>query len=190
VAAELFVNGAGQRAERLVLISKFGFDLGGWAQSVVQQRIEAALTAAEARGRQQAEQERHRRACECQEPDPVMQADAKFYCYRCSFETGARPNSLEPEQLLMRVQQAEQARDEGQGYQRGQPYTIEQQLHDQKQRSKGLENRIRKELEPQVSALTQALKDIAERHRFPARELGPCICKEHQAADRLTGAQA
>jgi len=87
-------------------------------------------------------------------------------------------------------QQAEQARDEGQGYQRGQPYTIEQQLHDQKQRNKGLENRIRKELEPQVSALTQALKDIAERHRFPARELGPCICKEHQAADRLTGAQA
>lgn len=37
---------------------------------------------------------RHRRACECAEPDPVMQADRKFYCYRCSFETGARPTNL------------------------------------------------------------------------------------------------
>lgn len=40
---------------------------------------------------------RHRRSCECAEPDPVMQADRKFYCYRCSFETGARPACLEPE---------------------------------------------------------------------------------------------
>lgn len=39
----------------------------------------------------------HRRACECEEPDPVMQADRKFYCHQCSFETGARPRSLEPE---------------------------------------------------------------------------------------------
>lgn len=36
----------------------------------------------------------HRRACECREPDPVQQADGKFYCYTCSFETGARPQSL------------------------------------------------------------------------------------------------
>ena len=33
-----------------------------------------------------------RRACNCAEPDPVQQADRKFYCYRCGFETGARPN--------------------------------------------------------------------------------------------------
>jgi hypothetical protein len=42
------------------------------------------------------QEERQRRACSCVEPDPVMQADRKFYCHRCSFETGARPAMLEP----------------------------------------------------------------------------------------------
>lgn len=37
------------------------------------------------------------RACGCQTPDPVMQADGRFYCYTCSFQTGARPSALEPE---------------------------------------------------------------------------------------------
>ena len=46
---------------------------------------------------------RHRRACECAEPDPVMQADRKFYCYRCSFETGARPPMLELESEVARL---------------------------------------------------------------------------------------
>ena len=43
--------------------------------------------------RLQAERDRLRTACSCLEPDPVMQADGKFYCHRCSFETGARPAS-------------------------------------------------------------------------------------------------
>lgn len=49
----------------------------------------------------------HPRACGCAEPDAVMQADGKFYCHRCSFETGARPTMLEPESLLRRVITAE-----------------------------------------------------------------------------------
>lgn len=40
------------------------------------------------------------RACACDTPDPVMQADGKFYCHRCSFQTGARPESLEPERWM------------------------------------------------------------------------------------------
>jgi hypothetical protein len=35
----------------------------------------------------------NRRACECDEPDPVMYVNRKFYCYQCSFETGAREMS-------------------------------------------------------------------------------------------------
>lgn len=46
------------------------------------------------------EPQNNRRACECAEPDPVMQADRKFYCHTCSFETGARPRGLEPENRL------------------------------------------------------------------------------------------
>ena len=45
-----------------------------------------------------------RRACACPTPDLVMQADGKFYCYTCSFETGARPNSLEPEAFIRQRQ--------------------------------------------------------------------------------------
>lgn len=41
-----------------------------------------------------------RRACACSTPDPVMQADRKFYCQACSFETGARPSLLQPEDIL------------------------------------------------------------------------------------------
>ncbi len=41
-----------------------------------------------------------RQACSCPDPDPVMQADGRFYCHRCSFQTGARPRSLEPERWL------------------------------------------------------------------------------------------
>jgi hypothetical protein len=55
---------------------------------------------------QQAEQ-LVRRACACAVPDPVMQADAKFYCHQCSFETGARPTQLEPEAWLRRAEAAE-----------------------------------------------------------------------------------
>jgi hypothetical protein len=44
ITAELFVNGAGQEAERLVLTDKDGRDLGGWARIVVQRRILAALS--------------------------------------------------------------------------------------------------------------------------------------------------
>lgn len=40
-----------------------------------------------------------RKACVCREPDPVMQADMKFYCHACSYETGARPSCLEPERV-------------------------------------------------------------------------------------------
>ena len=40
------------------------------------------------------------RACDCSISDPVMQADGKFYCYQCSFQTGARPNCLEPEDMV------------------------------------------------------------------------------------------
>jgi len=35
IADELFTNGQGQRAERLVLTSRFGSDLGGWCQRAV-----------------------------------------------------------------------------------------------------------------------------------------------------------
>jgi hypothetical protein len=57
-----------------------------------------------------------RRACVCSEPDPVMQADGKFYCYACSYQTGARPRFLEPETWLrelniLRDQVKEQARE-------------------------------------------------------------------------------
>jgi len=48
---------------------------------------------------------RQRRACSCASPDPVMQADGKFYCYTCSFETGARPSGLEPEAWLRQAEQ-------------------------------------------------------------------------------------
>ena len=40
------------------------------------------------------------RACVCSAPDPVMQADGKFYCHQCSYQTGARPSALEPERWL------------------------------------------------------------------------------------------
>lgn len=56
--------------------------------------------------------------------------------------------------------QAEQERDAG--YQRGEPYTLEQQLHDQKQRNKDLERRIRKELEPYAERLRTALKAVEQ----------------------------
>lgn len=42
-------------------------------------------------------------ACGCAVPDPVMQADGKFYCHRCSFQTGARPYALEPERWMREV---------------------------------------------------------------------------------------
>src|SRR5437868_11642672 len=59
------------------------------------------------------------RACACSEPDPVMQATGKFYCHTCSFETGARPRLLEPEEwyrqwreALARCEALTQERDE------------------------------------------------------------------------------
>jgi hypothetical protein len=45
----------------------------------------------------------HARACVCMTPDPVMQADGRFYCYTCSFQTGARPRCLEPEDMARRI---------------------------------------------------------------------------------------
>lgn len=33
--------------------------------------------------------------CVCKIPDPVMQADRRFYCYTCSFQTSARPAGYE-----------------------------------------------------------------------------------------------
>ncbi len=53
------------------------------------------------------------RLCVCSEPDPVMQADGRFYCHRCSFQTGARPTPLrevEREQRLAVLEQREQER--------------------------------------------------------------------------------
>ena len=47
------------------------------------------------------------RACSCAEPDPVMQADGWFYCHQCSFQTGARPRNLEPEDAIKRYVQRE-----------------------------------------------------------------------------------
>lgn len=35
VADYLFINGAGQKAERLMLVSKFGRDYGGWCRQAV-----------------------------------------------------------------------------------------------------------------------------------------------------------
>jgi len=64
------------------------------ALASLQQRVEALTQAT-------------RRACSCEAPDPVMQADGKFYCYACSFETGARPNSLEPENWFRAKEAAE-----------------------------------------------------------------------------------
>ena len=58
---------------------------------------------------------------------------------------------------------AQQEKAQG-GYVRGEPYTVEQQLHDQKQRNKDLERRIRKELEPELSTCRQAL--AAEKHEL------------------------
>lgn len=66
----------------------------------------AAASAPSAPEREQeiaATNEPRRRACECAEPDPVMQADGKFYCYGCSFETGAHPQGLEPEDIARRA---------------------------------------------------------------------------------------
>ena len=42
-AAELMVNGMGQKAERLVLISRNGRDLGGWGRLPLRDRILAAM---------------------------------------------------------------------------------------------------------------------------------------------------
>lgn len=42
----LFVNGAGSKAERLVLTSKDGRDLGGWGKPAVLDRIALAIDAA------------------------------------------------------------------------------------------------------------------------------------------------
>ena len=33
--------------------------------------------------------------CNCLIPDPVMQADGRFYCYKCSLLTNARPPNYE-----------------------------------------------------------------------------------------------
>ncbi len=46
IARDLFVNGQGQRAVRLVLVDAHGRDLGGWGETVVADRIAAALRAA------------------------------------------------------------------------------------------------------------------------------------------------
>lgn len=60
---------------------------------------------------QEREQLQHGRACQCSLPDPVMQADGKFYCHVCSSETGARPRGLEPEQWYRELQEAKAERD-------------------------------------------------------------------------------
>ena len=39
---ELFVNGMGREADRLVLTTKEGGDLGGWCKGAVRDRIQAA----------------------------------------------------------------------------------------------------------------------------------------------------
>lgn len=43
ITADLFTNGAGREAERLVLTSKQGEDLGGWRRIVVRCLIERIL---------------------------------------------------------------------------------------------------------------------------------------------------
>ena len=66
-----------------------------WCDHRMLERAEAAEAKVQA-----LEEERRPRACRCAVPDPVMQADGKFYCYTCSFETGSRPRCLEPESQL------------------------------------------------------------------------------------------
>lgn len=44
IADRLFTNGVGKRADRLVLTSKDGKDLGGWCEQAVVDEIEKALT--------------------------------------------------------------------------------------------------------------------------------------------------
>lgn len=43
IADELFVNGFGERAERLVLLDDAGRNLGGWSKTAVVDRITACL---------------------------------------------------------------------------------------------------------------------------------------------------
>jgi hypothetical protein len=45
---QLFINGQGQRAERLVLTSQDGRDLGGWGRGPVIDHVVEAIEAAEA----------------------------------------------------------------------------------------------------------------------------------------------
>lgn len=44
IASDLFTNGEGNRAERLVMLSKDGHDLGGWCYASVVERVCEALT--------------------------------------------------------------------------------------------------------------------------------------------------
>lgn len=48
IARDLFTNGQGEHAERLVLIDANGRDLGGWCEQAVVDRIEGALRGPEA----------------------------------------------------------------------------------------------------------------------------------------------
>jgi hypothetical protein len=105
-------------AGRCAAHSSFIVATGGYVPSR-EQDLELQLSAALA-ARQEAEQARDTyrssQACRCDHPDPVMQADGKFYCYTCSFQTGARPTFLEPESTIRAADQAraeaEQQRDE------------------------------------------------------------------------------
>jgi len=49
IVRDLFVNGAGQQAARLVLFDHHGRDLGGWGREPARDRIETALQAAASR---------------------------------------------------------------------------------------------------------------------------------------------
>lgn len=71
------------------------------------EKTAAATARAEQAEAQLREARAHRRACACAEPDPVMQADGRFYCHTCSFETGARPPNLVPEDWMKQLRAAE-----------------------------------------------------------------------------------
>lgn len=45
IAHEIFVNGSGEEADRLVLTSRAGRDLGGWCKGVIADKINEVLNA-------------------------------------------------------------------------------------------------------------------------------------------------
>lgn len=75
VVAELFVNGVGQEAERLVLTSKDGKDLGGWFTKSVADRIGKAIIVAIEEEREacaRVVEEEYRRSLLRNDPNPQI----------------------------------------------------------------------------------------------------------------------